>query len=157
MSRQEFEQLVAEEFPTAVPEKFRDKISNVAFIVESEPSPELRAQEGLGPHETLLGHYRGIPHTSRGDWYGVGGTLPDAITLFQIPIEEEARELAVREQSLEEGKTWPSGPERSLPEPVRAAYVRRVIRETIWHEVAHHFGMDEAEVREREHERDTKA
>jgi len=38
---------------------------------------------------------------------------------------------------------------KSLEEAMRLA-----IRETIWHEVAHHFGMDEHEVRQREGERD---
>ncbi len=127
MPREEFEQLVAEEFPTAVPEDFRDKIKNVAFLIESEPSQELRLEEGLGPFETLLGHYRGIPHTARGDFYGMGATMPDTITLFQFPIEQAA---------LQDG-----------------ASVRQVIRDTIWHELAHHFGMDESAVRRREAER----
>ncbi len=127
MTREEFEKLVAEEFPEAIPEKFRNRVTNVAFLVEDEPSPELRAEECLGPHETLLGHYRGIPHTVRGGSYGVGNTLPDTITLFRLPIEELAQE---------EGS------------------IRKVIRETIWHEVAHHFGMDEHEVQAREAKRD---
>jgi predicted Zn-dependent protease with MMP-like domain len=127
MPREEFEKLVAEEFPTAVPEDFRDKIKNVAFLIENEPSEALRREENLGPHMTLLGHYRGIPHTARGDFYGMGATMPDTITLFQLPIEQAA---------LEDGIT-----------------VRQVIRDTIWHELAHHFGMDESAVRRRESER----
>lgn len=136
MTREEFEQLVTEEFPNAIPENFQGKIRNVAFLVEEEPSLELRALEGLAPHETLLGHYRGIPATSRGTTYGVGATLPDTITLFKIPIEHEALEL------LKEG---------AAAEPREA--LRLAIRETIWHEVAHHFGMDEPEVRSRENKR----
>jgi predicted Zn-dependent protease with MMP-like domain len=131
MSPEEFEKLVAEEFPHAIPEKFRSQVENVAFLVEREPSPELRREEHLGPHMTLLGHYRGIPRTARGNYYGVGNTLPDTITLFQIPIEDVA---------LRSG----GGGEQ----------VRKVVRDTIWHEVAHHFGMDEYEVREREAKRD---
>lgn len=130
MTVEEFEQCVAQEFGAAVPEKFRDKIKNVAFLVEQEPSEALRKEEGLGPHETLLGHYRGIPHTARGDLYGMGATLPDTITLFVVPILEEAGELGGSEEA-----------------------VRKVIRDTIWHEVAHHFGMDESAVRKREDER----
>ena len=130
MSPADFERLVAEEFPTAVPEKFRHKINNVAFLVELEPSAEVRAEERLGSGETLLGYYRGVPHTARGQGYGVGGALPDTITLYQLPIEVEAARLSGGEQA-----------------------VRKVIRETIWHEVAHHFGMDEHEVRERESRR----
>ena len=147
MTREEFEQLVAEEFPKAIPEKFRAHIKNVAFLVEDEPSPEVRKKEGLGAGETLLGYYHGIPMPLRGDWYGMGTTMPDTITLFQKPIETEASERA-----QEEGKAWPSGLER----PLRGleSELRTVIRETIWHEVAHHFGMDEHEVRGREDKRD---
>jgi predicted Zn-dependent protease with MMP-like domain len=130
MTRETFEQLVAEEFPGAIPEQFRGKIKNVAFLVEDEPSQELRREEGLLPGETLLGHYRGIPHTARGDLYGLGATLPDTITLFMLPILEEAAEFGADE-----------------------AAVRGVIRDTIWHEAAHHFGMDESAVRRREDER----
>lgn len=141
MPREEFEKLVAEEFPSSVPEKFRDKIKNVAFLVEDEPSPALRRAEQLSPRQTLLGHYRGIPHTARGDYYGVGGTLPDTITLFRIPIENQADTLmSIEIEPAHQGVS-------------RVDFVRKVIRDTIWHEVAHHFGMDEPEVRRREGKR----
>ena len=129
MTREEFEQLVAEEFERAIPEKFRPHIKNVAFLVEDEPSTEVRATERLGDNETLLGYYHGVPTPARGDWYGMGTTMPDTITLYQLPIEHTAAE-------------------DNVP-------VAQVIRETIWHEVAHHFGMDEHEVRRREDERDS--
>lgn len=129
MTHEEFEQLVAEEFPNAVPEKFHNAIKNVAFLVEDEPSEEVRRVEGLGPHETLLGYYKGVPITERGDHYGIGSTLPDTITLYQLPIEHAA---------LEDGLD-----------------VRQVVRETIWHEVAHYMGMDEGMVRKREFDRDS--
>ena len=129
MTREEFEQLIETEFERAIPEKFRPHIKNVAFLVEDEPSAGVRAREGLGEHETLLGYYNGIPTPARGDWYGMGTTMPDTITLYQRPIEQAAAQDGVP--------------------------VARVIRETIWHEVAHHFGMDEHTVRRREDERDT--
>lgn len=158
MTSDEFEKMVAEEFPDAIPAKFRSKVKNVAFLIEEQPSLALRQEEHLGPHETLLGHYRGIPHSVRGDSYGVGGTLPDTITLFQIPIEETAREQYERsQQTFQEGRLTPSGPERAFG--MSAGFIqslRKVIRDTIWHEVAHHFGMDEHEVREREGRRDRK-
>lgn len=127
MRREEFERLVVEEFPKAIPERFQRELHNVAITVEDEPSAELRVLEGLHEGETLLGHYHGIPASERGDFYGIGATLPDRITLFQKPIEEEAGESEHE--------------------------VRRVIRETLWHEVAHFLGMDELEVRAREEER----
>lgn len=139
MTPEEFEKIVAEEFPRAVPEKFHSYIKNLAFIVEDEPSAEVRTTENLGENETLLGYYRGVPHTARGDLYGVGPTLPDTIVLYQYPIEDEAYDML----------------QANKPELVRASFkdaVRRVIRETIWHEVAHYFGMDEHQVRKREDE-----
>lgn len=123
MDREEFEKLVQEGF-LLIPEKFRVKIKNVALLVEDEPSEEVRIREGLSGNETLLGLYQGIPATARGDSYGVGPTLPDTITLYKLPIEKAARE---DEENI-----------------------RKVIAETIWHEYAHYFGMNEDEVRFRE-------
>jgi predicted Zn-dependent protease with MMP-like domain len=128
MNHEEFEALVAEEFDRAIPEKFKPHIKNVAFLIEDEPSAEVRVREGLGEGDTLLGYYHGIPTPQRGDLYGMGTTLPDTITLYRLPILEAAHQ-------------------DNLP-------VAQVIRETIWHEVAHHFGMDEHTVRNREDERD---
>lgn len=124
MTPEEFEQLVAREFERAIPEKFRSHIKNVAFLVEDEPSQEVRQREGLVGEDTLLGYYHGVPYPDRGDWYGMGTTMPDTITLYRLPILTAAEE-------------------DGLP-------VAQVVRETIWHEVAHHFGMDEHEVRARE-------
>ena len=126
MSRDTFEKLVEEGF-LLIPEKFRERIRNVALLIEDEPSEEVRRQESLAEDETLLGLYQGIPATARGDSYGVGPTLPDTITLFKLPIEEAAHE--------------------------DAEDIRKVIAETIWHEYAHYFGMDEDEVRFREEKR----
>lgn len=127
MSREEFEKL-AREAVLLIPEKFRERIQNVALLIEDEPSEEVRKREGLGEGETLLGLYQGIPATERGDSYGVGPTVPDTITLYQLPIEEEAEA---------------SGKD-----------VRTVIAETVWHECAHYFGMEEGEVRRREDARE---
>ncbi|MEK7662105.1 MAG: metallopeptidase family protein, partial [Patescibacteria group bacterium] len=97
--------------------KFKNKIKNVALVVEDWPSRELLTSQGLGDNETLLGFYYGIPSTARGADYGVGPTLPDTITIFQGPTEEEAG----------------GDPER----------VREIVKETIWHEYAHYFGIDD--------------
>lgn len=117
MTREEFEKLIAQEFPKAVPQKFHHLLQNVAFLVEDE-----------APDADLLGQYHGVPHTARGDNYGLGGTLPDTITLYKKTIEQYAQET-------------------NTP-------IAQVVRETIWHEVAHYLGYDEEQVRGREHERD---
>lgn len=127
MDREAFEKLVEEGF-LLIPEKFRKRVQNVALLIEDEPSEEVREQEGLSEGETLLGLYQGIPATVRGDSYGIGPTIPDTITLFKLPIEEAAA---------------------GVPEEVR-----KVVAETVWHEFAHYFGMDEDEVRFREEMRE---
>ena len=63
-----------------------------------------------------LGLYEGIPLTERGSDYT--GVLPDRITLYAVPIAAEA------------------GPDD--------ADLKRVIGETVVHEIAHHFGIDDA-------------
>ena len=140
MEREEFEKLVAEGFER-LPEWVREKIKNVALIVEDDPSEEDRKMQGLGEEETLLGLYKGIPLSERGDLYGVGMTLPDTITLYQRPIEE-----AAEEELHNDIVSRYDGPYRER--------VRNIVADTVWHEFAHHFGMDEGEVRMREKKRD---
>ncbi len=125
MTRDEFSTLT-EECYDRLPEWVRTKIQNVAILIEDEPSEDIRREENLGPDETLLGLYQGTPLTARG--YDDSMILPDTITLYRFPIEAAAQE---------DGKD-----------------ARDVIAETIWHEFAHHFGMDEDMVRAREAERD---
>lgn len=137
MRREQFEKLVVEGYER-LPEWVRQKIQNVALLVEDAPSDDVRKREGLSGEETLLGYYHGIPLASRGDFYGMGATLPDTITIYQIPILEMADEemgADVRDADFEER-------------------VKQIVAETVWHEFAHHFGMDEHEVREREDARE---
>ena len=122
MTKKQFEKIVTEVGLSAVPKQFRSKIENVAFVIEDEPDDRTRNEEQLDDDETLLGLYHGIPQTRRAEGYGIGGTLPDTITLYRIPIEEEG-----------EGN---------------AKKIREVIKETIWHEVAHHFGLDDHDIDE---------
>jgi len=126
MEREEFEKLV-DEAAAAVPEKFREKIKNVAFLVANRPTKEQLRENGIPQGDTLLGLYEGIPATERGEHYGVGITLPDRITIFQEPVEEAA---------VEDGEE-----------------VQRIIRETVFHEIAHYFGMSESEVEKWETEK----
>lgn len=125
MSPEAFESLVAEIGFSPVPERFRKLISNVALIVEDDVSAETRANMAVPDDATLLGLYHGLPLAARGENYGFG-QLPDTITLYREPILDAAYEDGVP--------------------------VRRVVEETIWHEVAHHFGLDEDEVEKREAE-----
>jgi predicted Zn-dependent protease with MMP-like domain len=129
MSEEEFSALAAEEW-AKVPAHFHAKIDNVALLIEDEPSADVRQEEGLEEGETLLGLYQGIPNTERGSEYGVGATLPDTITLYRLPLIEEAEHM-----------------DREFRQAMRI-----VIRETLWHELAHYFGYPEEPINERESE-----
>ena len=133
MDEAPFRALVESEWQD-VPERFARKVENVALLIEDEPSEEVRQQEGLTPGETLLGLYHGVPATERGAMYGVGGTLPDTITLYRLPILAEAQEL-------------------TDTDTIRLVEnVRKVVLETIWHEVGHYFGLEEEPIARREEE-----
>lgn len=117
VSRQEFEKIVGEGID-AIPEIFLKKLDNVAVFVESEPNLEQRRKLKLRKNWTLLGLYEGVPQATRGAHYT--NVVPDKITIFQKPIEATAR-------NVED--------------------LREIVKNTVWHEIAHHFGMDESQVR----------
>lgn len=120
VNKEEFEQLVAEGI-AEIPEAFRERLDNVAIVVEEEPLEDQRRKMRLDEHNTtLLGLYEGIPQTGRSFYTHV---LPDKITIFRLPI---LGVCSSREQ------------------------VKEVVRDTVWHEIAHHFGSNESRVRSAE-------
>ncbi|HEY3381553.1 MAG TPA: metallopeptidase family protein [Vicinamibacterales bacterium] len=116
MTRERFRELVAEALDT-IPRRFRERLRNVAVVVEDEPSPALLAEMEIDPPDTLFGLYQGTPLTERG--WDYGNTLPDRITIYQGPIEDvsETDDEVVTE-----------------------------IGETVIHEVGHFFGLSEEEI-----------
>jgi predicted Zn-dependent protease with MMP-like domain len=80
--------------------------------------PDRRQLAGIGRGMMLLGLYEGVPQAKRTQGYGM--VLPDRIVIFQKPIEDKCRSEAEVE-----------------------AEIVRVVR----HEIAHHFGLDEEELR----------
>ena len=118
MERGEFEKLVGEALDL-IPQRFQDLISNVAVIVEDEPTPAQKQQLGLRHGVSLFGLYEGVSLPHRGGNYT--NVLPDRITIFQKPIEYVAGD----------------DPER----------IREMVRETVMHEVAHYFGFSEEDIR----------
>ena len=107
----------------------RKKIKNAALIIEDIPSPEDRRRQRLRSNETLLGLYKGVPLSERGSGYGIGITMPDTVTIYRLTIIHAA-----------------------AGDPAR---IPKIVADTVWHEFAHHFGMNESEVREREQKRDS--
>lgn len=111
MEDKEFGKLV-DEVVHDLPEEFKEKLDNVEVLIED--------MHAMGP--SLLGLYEGIPHTKRRS-YGIGGPLPDRITIFKIP-------LLMRVRTLDQ--------------------LKKSIKSTVMHEIGHHFGMSEKEIRNAE-------
>jgi predicted Zn-dependent protease with MMP-like domain len=118
MTREKFEELVAEAM-ALIPKRFRLEMKNIAVVVEDEPSAELLDEMEIEPPDSLYGLYQGTPLPER--TWGYGNTLPDRVTLFRKPIEEDSED---------------------------EDEVRAVIGETLIHEVGHYFGLSEEEIEE---------
>ncbi len=92
-------------------------IKNVAILYEDVPTPEQRQQLRLRHDQTLLGLYEGVPLTQR---QGMTRVLPDRITLFKGPLQQRAN-------SMDE--------------------LKEQIKHTLWHEIAHYYGLDHDNIR----------
>src|SRR5688572_31273966 len=89
MTRAAFERLALEAV-TLIPKRFRREMKNLALIVEWEPSPELLEEMEIEPPDSLYGLYQGTPLPERTS--NIAFALPDRITLFQRPIEEDCED-----------------------------------------------------------------
>lgn len=119
MQRKQFESLVQGAI-SELPQEFRDKLTNVAVVVEDYPSQELLDRMEVPHDETLFGLYEGVPLTERGHFDTP--LYPDRILIFQGPIEDECE----------------------TPDEIREE-----VRITLLHEIAHFFGFDDEELEER--------
>jgi acetylglutamate kinase len=123
MKDEEFDKLIAEAYEK-LPKWVREKMKNVAITTEDLVDTETVQSMNLDSYMDLLGLYKGVPQIHRE--HGAGFELPDTIVLYRLPILDEADAS---------GKS-----------------VEDVIFETLWHEIAHHFGLTEEEVERREKE-----
>lgn len=103
-----------------IPPPYDSHLQNVAFILEDFPTEEQRRKLNLYPNETLFGLYEGVPLPQRG---GAQKLLPDKITIFKRPAEMVSRDMAE---------------------------LKEHIRHTVWHEVAHYYGLDHKRIHELE-------
>jgi len=117
MKRNVFERLVVKAVST-LPLRIQKAMKNVAIVIEQEPRRKNSSEIGIKRREVLLGLYEGIPLTGRDSGYF--GVLPDKITIFQEPIE-----------SLSEGNE---------------EHAMVLVREVVWHEIGHHFGLSDSEL-----------
>lgn len=121
MTRAEFESLVERALKT-LPRRFRNRLRNIAVVVEDWPEAATLEEMGIEPPDTLYGLYRGVDLTRRNSSYG--NVLPDTISIYQGPIEEDAGD---------------------------EAEMAGLIREVVAHEVGHYFGLDDEAMAEIEH------
>ncbi|HSX28323.1 MAG TPA: metallopeptidase family protein [Candidatus Saccharimonadales bacterium] len=121
---QEFEKIIADAMD-ALPERFGERMNNVAVVYADDPTPEQRKKLQLRGYQTLFGLYEGIPLTQRGIAYNM--VLPDKITLFKNPIAAVSHDMAS---------------------------LRDQVKHTLWHEVAHHFGLDHERIHELDEKRE---
>jgi predicted Zn-dependent protease with MMP-like domain len=109
----EFEALV-ERALRRLPRQFKDRITNVAVVVEDWADDETLEELGIEPPDTLYGLYRGTDLTRRDSSYG--NVLPDTIHIYQGPIEEDC------------------------DDPDEMA---ELVLDTVIHEIGHYFGLDD--------------
>jgi len=140
MQDSEFEKLVSKAL-LILPKRIRQKVENVAICVEKRPSEEQLRKTGIRKNGLLLGLYEGIPQTLWGK--GFGGNLPDKITIFQESIER----YASSETELRNSRESVVDELRSSPRFATACVVKELIKNVVWHEIAHHFGFSERGVK----------
>ena len=99
-----------------LPEHFAEVLENVGVVVEDEPAPETLEMLGFEPGEELFGLYEGVPLTERDSFYQ---SLPDRISIYHGPLQRVCRS---RREIVQE------------------------IRDTVVHEIGHHFGLSDEEM-----------
>lgn len=121
ISDEQFDQLITRAMDE-LPQRYIRGLDNVAIVYADDPSPEQKEKMHLDNNHLLLGLYEGIPMTKRGAGYTF--VLPDKITLFKHQI------MAV------------SSSEATLFEQ---------IKRTLWHEIAHFYGLNHADMDRLQH------
>lgn len=116
LSDQQFDQLITRAMDE-LPQEYITNMQNVAIVQQDTPTPEQQARMKLDRHHVLLGLFEGIPLTQQGS--GFSGMLPSKITLFKDSI------LAVVNTEAE---------------------LFAQIKRTIWHEIAHYYGLNHSHI-----------
>jgi predicted Zn-dependent protease with MMP-like domain len=112
ISDQEFSSLI-DKAMDELPQQYIKNMKNVAVTYQDWPDEHQRQKILLRNDQTLFGLYEGIPLTKRGAGYNL--VLPDKITIFKYPI---------------------------LGASADKTQLKAQIKHTLWHEIAHHFGLD---------------
>lgn len=108
----------------SIPDVYKDKLENVVFKIEDEPSLEQRNSLGMRKCDALFGLYQGVPLTKRGG--AVHSIAPDVITIFRHPMSDMHQDKSS---------------------------LKAQIYKTVWHEVAHYYGLDHDRIHRLENNR----
>ena len=122
ISDKQFNKIVAEAID-GIPPPYIDRLQNVAFILEDEPSRRQTKSLGLRCYDLLFGLYEGVPLPQR---MSDTKLLPDKITLFKKPLMSISKDIGE---------------------------LTKNIKHTIWHEVAHYYGLGHKRIHELENKR----
>ncbi|MCK9578758.1 metallopeptidase family protein [bacterium] len=108
---------IVEEGIKMIPQEFLNKMNNIVIVVENNPTVEQIKKIKMRKDQVLFGLYEGIPKTKR---VAYGQVIPDKITIFKNQIESVSK---VEEK------------------------IKEIVKDTVWHEIGHHFGMTEEQIR----------
>lgn len=114
----QFDQIISRAMDE-LPQEYIKGLENVVIVQADDPTPEQLEKMKVDHHHILLGLYEGIPLTQRGS--GFSGMLPDKITMFKNSI------LAVVTDDHE---------------------LFEQVKRTLWHEIAHYYGLDHGRIDE---------
>lgn len=115
---EQFNNLIAQTLDE-LPDEYTSQLNNVLITYEDTPNSAQRAKLKLRSNETLFGLYEGVPLTNRTGNYS--GVVPDRITIFKLPMLRVSSDMSM---------------------------LRAQIKHTLWHEIAHYFGLDHDRIHE---------
>jgi len=118
VSDEQFERLISRAMDE-LPQEYIHGLDNVVVTYDDEPTPHQREKMKLRHGQALFGLYEGIPRTQRGAGYNL--VLPDKITIFKLPMIHLYHDM----DSL-----------------------FREVKHTLWHEIAHFYGLDHDRIHE---------
>ena len=119
ISDEQFEDLIGKALDELPEEYVKRLLKHVVVTWENEPSPAQRVQLKLSNNQSLFGLYEGLPLTQR--YIGGDKILPDKITIFKYPMLQHCHDMEA---------------------------LRNQVKKTLWHEMAHYFGLDHAKIYE---------
>lgn len=121
---QEFNDIIAECLDE-LPSQYTSKLNNLLITFEDEPTPEQRTELKLRGNETLFGLFQGVPITGQASASSLfnpsNAVLPSKITIFKLPALRFAQDMSV---------------------------LKAQIKHTLWHEIAHYFGLNHDRIHE---------